>query len=278
MDFADKRVWLTGASGGIGAALAEVLAGRGARLVLSARRRDVLGEVRARCPQPERHAVVPLDLADSDSLEAAAEEVRTERGAVDVLVNNGGISQFSFAEETDLSVDRRLMEVNYFGAVTLTKAVLPGMLRQGRGHVVVTSSLLGKMGIPTRSSYAASKHALHGFFDALRAEVAGRGVRVTLACPGYVDTRVSANALTGSGEPRGVMDAVHAGGMAPADCARRIADAVEAEKKEVLMGAPQKYVVWLRRLLPSALFHALIRRLGTPSDYERPTGDGTAPA
>ena len=269
MHFDDKRVWITGASSGIGAALAEEAARRGARLVLSSRRQAALEEVRARCPRPEQHAVVPIDLSDAPGLEAAADRVQDEQGEVDVLVNNGGISQYALAAETPLEVDRRIMEVNYFGAVALTKAVLPRMLARGSGHIAVTSSLLGKMSIPTRSAYAASKHALHGFFDALRAEVAGRGVEVTLVCPGYVDTRVSAHALTADGTARGVMDAIHANGMAPADCARKIADAVAAGKPEVLMGRPQKYAVWLRRLLPSALFHAIIRRVGWPSDFER---------
>jgi short-subunit dehydrogenase len=246
MDFTDKRVWITGASSGIGAALAEA------------------------------HTVVPLDLADPPSLEDAARAVQSDHGPPDVLVNNGGISQFAPAADTPLEVDRRIMEVNYFGAVALTKAVLPAMQQRGSGHVVVTSSLLGKISIPTRSAYAASKHALHGFFDALRAEVYDSGVRVTLACPGYVDTRVSANALTASGEARGVMDAVHAGGMAPGDCARRIADAVQRERPEVLLGPPQKYAVWLRRFLPSRLFHAVTHRIGTPADFERAPRDGAA--
>lgn len=268
MRFADKRVWITGASSGIGAALAEELAGRGARLVLSSRRRGALEAVRERCACPGAHEVQTLDLADPSSLADAADAVLARHGSVDVLVNNGGVSQFSLAQNTPLEVDRRLMEINYFGAVALTKAVLPSMRRRGRGRLVVTSSLLGKISIPTRSAYAASKHALHGFFDALRAEVYADGVRVTVACPGYVDTRVSANALTADGSARGVMDAVHAGGMAPAACARKIADAVEAERPEVLIGPPQKYVVWLRRLLPSALFHAVVRRVGTPDDFE----------
>lgn len=268
MDFADKLVWITGASSGIGAALAEELARRGGHLVLSARRTEALEAVRKRCQRPGQHVVVPLDLSDPAGLADAAARVQADRGTVDVLVNNGGISQFALAEETPLAVDRRIMEVNYFGAVALTKAVLPAMLARGRGHIVVTSSLLGKLSIPTRSAYAASKHALHGFFDALRAEVADRGVRVTLACPGYVRTQVSVNALTADGTARGEMDAVHENGMAPDACARRIADAVEDEHPEVLMGRPQKYAVWLRPFLPSRLYHALIRRVGMPADYE----------
>ena len=199
MFFDGKMVWLTGASSGIGEAVAYALAARGARLILSARRVEKLQAVQAACARPDRHRILPLDLADPASLAAAVPQALAHGGAIDVLINNGGISQRAQAVETDLAVDRRIMEVNYFGTIALAKAVLPSMLERGAGHIAVVSSLMGKFSTPRRSAYAASKHALHGFFDALRAEVHHAGVRVTLICPGYVRTDISRHALTADG-------------------------------------------------------------------------------
>ena len=199
MDLAGKVVWITGASAGIGAALARAAAARGARLVLSARRPEQLAAVRAACARPGDHLVLPLDLAAPDTFDIAVGEVLAARGAVDVLVHNAGVSQRSLARDTALAVDRRIFEVNYFGAVALTKALLPAMRQQGTSRIVVVSSLVGKIGTPFRSTYAASKHALHGFFDSLRAEEWRHGVGVTLVCPGFIHTDLSIHALIGDG-------------------------------------------------------------------------------
>lgn len=272
-----RTVWVTGASSGIGEALARELAARGARLVLSARRAEVLEAVRVSLPAPPAagtgqdggsgragaasrgHLVVPLDLGRPESLAAVAEETLARLGAVDVMVHNAGISQRSLAAETDLAVDRRLVEVNYLGTVALTKALLPSMLERGAGRFVVVTSLVGKIATPLRSSYSAAKHALHGFFESLRAEVYDSGVRVTLVCPGFVRTEVSHHALTADGSEQGILDRAQAEGMDPAECARRIAAAVEAGKDEVLVGGKERFAVLLHRLSP-ALFRRLIRR------------------
>ena len=148
-------------------------------------------------------------LADTASLEKASQRALQECGPIDILINNGGISQRSVVVETRLEVDRRIMEVNFFGAVTLTKLVLPSMLSRKSGHIVVNSSVIGKFGTPFRSAYAASKHALHGFFESLRAELWGEGIRVTMICPGFVRTNISVNALKGDGSTLGSMDAAH---------------------------------------------------------------------
>lgn len=260
MDVANRTVWITGASSGIGEALAYELSRRGARLILSARREEALQAVKSRCDQPHTHVVVPLDLADRASLDAAAETVQADVGAVDIVVHNGGISQRSLVAETDLSVDRRIMEVNYFGTVTLTKRVLPSMLQRGRGQFVVISSLVGKFGTANRSAYAASKHALHGFFDSLRAEVHDDGLRVTLVCPGFVETSVAHNALTADGSAlQDNVDEVKEVGMPPATCARKIADAAEREKDEVYIGGWETTGVYAKRLSPT-LFNFFVRR------------------
>ncbi len=260
MNVSGKTVWITGASSGIGEALAYALSRRGARLILSARREERLRAVREACARPEAHHVVPLDLADPASLTGAAARVSETIGPVDVLVNNGGVSQRALVEAVDVDVIRRIMEVNFFGAVALTKAVLPSMLERGAGRVVVVSSLVGKFSTPRRSAYAASKHALHGFFDALRAEVWDRGVRVTLVCPGYVRTEISRNALAADGATHGRMDAGQKKGIAPERCAEAIIRAVEKERDEVLVGGKETLAVYVKRFFPG-LFNRMIRRV-----------------
>lgn len=260
MSLTGQLVWITGASSGIGEALAHELAGRGARLVLSARREAELLRVRQGLPRADEHVVVPLDLADPATLQAAARRVEAEVGPVDVLVHNGGISQRSLAVDTSLDVDRKILEVDYLGVVALTKAVLPSMLGKGGGRFVVVSSLVGYVATPYRSSYSAAKHALHGFFEALRAELYDRGIRVTMICPGFVKTQVSINALTGDGSPLGTMDDAQAGGMSADECARRIARAIEQGKDEVLIGGKERFAVYLRRFLP-AVYRRMVRRV-----------------
>lgn len=263
MNVQNRTVWITGASSGIGEALAYELSRREASLILSARREEELEAVKSRCDRSARHAVVPLDLADGASLEAAANDVLARTDPVDVLIHNGGISQRSLVAETDLSVDRRIMEVNYFGTVTLTKLMLPSMLERGRGQFVVISSLVGKFGTAKRSAYAASKHALHGFFDSLRAEVYDNGLRVTLVCPGFVKTNVGHNALTADGTPvQEKTDNVREVGMPPSKCARKIVNAIEREKDETYIGGWEAAGVYAKRLSP-ALFNAVIRRMKT---------------
>ncbi len=257
--FENQVVWITGASSGIGAALAEAFSREGATLVLSARRQGELEMVAARCAgQP---LVLPLDLARSESFPSLVEWVIQHCGRIDVVVHNGGISQRALANETLLDVDRRVMEVNYFGAVALTKAVLPFMLRARAGQFVVISSVMGKIGTPLRSAYAASKHALHGFFDCLRAEVADDGVFVSLLCPGYIRTEVSKNALTGDGSPTNVEgDDIAAGYPAPL-AALQILDAVHRKSSEAYIGAPgkERLALWLKRFAPG-LLERMVRR------------------
>jgi short-subunit dehydrogenase len=253
-------VWITGASSGVGAALAREWARRGARVILSARNRERLEAVRADCEAPDRHLVLPLDLADTGALPDAVRRALDACGRIDVMVHNGGISQRSRAEETDLAVDRRVMKIDYFGTVALTKALLPAMLERGSGRFVVVSSLVGKIGTPMRSGYSAAKHALHGFFESLRAEVHDRGVRVTMVCPGFIKTEVSIHALTADGSEQGSMDRAQDRGMSPEVCARRVVRAVEGGRAEVLVGGKEVWAVRLARFFPG-LYRRLIRRV-----------------
>jgi short-subunit dehydrogenase len=258
MTFEAKVVWITGASSGIGEALAHAFAEAGSRLILSGRDEAKLESVRAACSRPGEHRVVPFDLADSRAVVQTAGRVVAE-GPIDILVNNGGISQRATAAETTPDVDRRIMEINYFAAVTLAKAVLPGMRAQKSGHFVVISSLAGKFGAPRRSAYAASKHALQGFFDALRTEVHDEGLRVTIACPGYIRTDISKNALRGDGSEHGLMDGNQEQGLAPGEAAQTILRAIRREKSEVNVGGKELLSVYINRFFP-ATFQRLMRR------------------
>ena len=210
--------------------------------------------------KPGRHAVVPLDLADGAAIPQAVEAALAHAGRIDVMVHNAGISQRSQVVDPALEVDRRLLEVNFFGTVALTKALLPAMLEAGGGRFVVVTSLVGKIGTPVRSSYAASKHALHGFFDSLRAELWDQGIRVTLVCPGFIKTELPLHALTGDGSPQGTMDRAQREGYPAERCAAKIVRAVERDREEVLIGGKERYAVYLKRFLPG-LFSRIIRKV-----------------
>jgi short-subunit dehydrogenase len=254
----NQVVWVTGASSGIGEALALDLSRRGARLILSARDRKKLEAVRLRCAHPDEARILPMDLSDLDRIDDVAAEGLSLYGRVDILINNGGVSQRSRVEDTSMDVYRRLIDTNYLGPIALTKAVLPGMRERRWGHLIVVSSLTGKFSTPLRSGYAASKHALHGFFDALRAEVSRDGIRVTVVCPGYVRTQVSINALTADGSPHGIMDAGQEKGMSPEKCADLILWAAERGRDEVVIGGFERMYVYFSRYFPDT-FRKLIR-------------------
>ncbi|MCX6951901.1 MAG: SDR family oxidoreductase [Verrucomicrobia bacterium] len=261
MRFSNQVVWITGASSGIGEALAQAFAREGARLVLSSRRVEELERVRRACVRPDEHLVVPLDLARSETFPAAVATVLAQRGHIDVLVNNGGVSQRALAKDATLEVERALMEVNYFGPVALTKAVLPSMLQRGAGHVVVISSVMGYVGTPGRSTYASSKHALHGWFDSLRAEVWKAGLKVTIACPGYVRTAVAINAVSADGQKQGASAASkERAAIAPEKCAAAILRAVASGQEEVYVGGKEILGIYLKRYTPW-LFSQIVRRM-----------------
>ncbi len=251
-----RRVWITGASSGIGRAMALACATRGARLVLSARRREVLEAVRDQCPRPEDVRIVTLDQANLDTAAAAAREAVSVFGGLDVIVLNGGISQRSLAMETTVAVDEQLMRVNYLSNVAMIKAILPALVAQPSAQIAVVSSLVGVIGSPYRSGYAASKHALHGFFDSLRAELPEH-VGVTLLCPGFVKTDVSVNALTGDGSPLGAMDHAQAHGLSAEYFAERALAAIAARKREVYIAGPERRAIWLQRWAPGLLARKL---------------------
>jgi len=198
--YTNKKVWITGASAGIGRALALTLAKQGANLVLSSRKEASLIEVKKDCGDSVNVDILVLDLEDHEGIERVFYENQSLIQDVDILINNGGISQRSKVSETEFSVYKKLMDVNYLGAVQLSRLILPFFMRRQKGHFVVMSSVAGKFGVPYRSGYSAAKMALHGFFDSLRAEVSQSGIYVSIICPGFVKTDISKNAITGDGK------------------------------------------------------------------------------
>mgnify|MGYP002385064025 CR=1 FL=1 len=251
--FQNKRIWITGASSGIGEALAIEAAKRGAQLILSARKEAELHRVAALCVGAPSVMIEPLDLSKHDEIAQIVQNLLKKVGKIDILINNGGISQRSLAVETSLEVDKQMMAVNYLGTVALTKAVLPSMRLHRLGHIATVTSLMGKFGAPMRSSYAASKHALHGFFDSLRAELGDEPIKITLICPGFVRTNISINALTATGQKQGTMDDATEKGLSPEDCARGILKAIEKGKAEAYLGGREVLGVYLKRFFPKYL-------------------------
>jgi dehydrogenase/reductase SDR family member 7B len=257
--FKNKVCWVTGASSGIGKEIAIQLAQKGAILVLSARNEEALITLRKTLTDAEKHLILPLDLEFSANFSVLAEEVLSKLGRIDYLFNNGGLSQRAEASKTPLEVDRRIMEINYFGNIALTKAVLPYFLKQKSGHIIVISSISGKFGFFLRSAYAASKHALHGFYESLALEEEHNNLKVTIAMPGKINTPISTNALTEKGERHGVMDHNQATGMPVEVCVSKLLTAVEKGKREILIGNKEIKAVTLKRLLPN-IFWKVIRK------------------
>lgn len=254
-----KTVWITGASSGIGRALAIELNGRGAFVILSSSRKEPLEALRLALPRPEMADVLPFDMAEKNDYAELAAKAIAFTGQVDVLFSNAGLSQRAEAAKTAEASDRLLMEVNYFANIALTKALLPHFNQMRSGHIAVTSSLAGKTGFFLRSGYAASKHALHGFYDSLRLEEEGNGLKVTLVCPNKVRTDISLKALDENGQPTGTQDERLKDGITPEDCAALMIKAVVRGKRELLIGADVKLSVWLKALFPG-WFYRILRK------------------
>jgi dehydrogenase/reductase SDR family protein 7B len=260
-NFSGKVVWITGASSGIGEALAYAFSAAGARVLLSSRRTEELERVKQACAHPEEARVLPMDLVDMASFGARVAEAIGSFGQVDIMVHNGGITQRSLVVETDLLVHRKVMELNYFSYVALTRALLPHFLERKAGHFVVMSSVMGKIGTPLRSAYAASKHALHGFFDCLRAEVSAMNVRVTTFTPGYIRTNISHNALTKDGTPLGTASENIEKGLPADKAAAQMLRSIERGAFEAYIGKGGGEE-WLALLVNRWAPSFLIRRAG----------------
>ena len=261
MTFQNKTVWITGASSGIGEALAYEFAKLGAHLVISSRNKTKLEEVKKRCDEYNVNChIVILDLSEEQNVIKAVNEVLKKKIKIDILIHNGGISQRSYAVETPVKVDREIMETNFFGSVVITKSMLPVMIKQGGAHIVVVSSVVGKFGFPLRSAYSASKHALQGFYESLRAELASDNIPITIVSPGRIVTNISYNAVTHDGTKHGIMDEGQAQGMSVEICARKIIRSIRKNKKDVLIGNKEVLMVYIRKFLPG-FFHKLAKKV-----------------
>ncbi len=251
-NFKGKVIWITGASSGIGEALAYAFSSAGAKLILSSRRLEELERVRNACSNTEMAMVLPLDLLDASSLEGKTAEAIACFGHIDIMIHNGGISQRSLVAETDIAVHRKVMELDYFSYIIITKALLPHFVERKSGHFVVMSSVMGKIGTPMRSAYAAAKHALHGYFDCLRAEVSPMNIKVTLLTPGYIQTNVTRNAVTKDGKPLGTVGQNIASGLPADEAAKQILKAISKGAYESYIGkfGGERIALWLNRFLP----------------------------
>lgn len=258
-NYQNQVIWITGASSGIGKALAIEFSKLNSKVVISARNLSELEKTKQECANPQNILVLPLDLESYENFFQKTEEVMKHFGQIDMLINNGGISQRSRASETAISVDERLMKINYLGTIALTKAVLPYLIKQKSGHLVVISSLVGKFGTPVRSSYSASKHALHGFFDSLRAEIFQDNIDVTIICPGFIKTNITLNALTAQGKAQNSMDEAQRNGMLPEDFAKKTIKALSCKKLEAYIGGKEILGVYLMRFFPR-FFARIIRK------------------
>ncbi len=260
MDFKNKIVWITGASSGIGEALVYLLNEQGAKLIISSRRADALYQVKQKCKKnPLDIHVMPLDLEQSETLFTKADEAWKIYSKIDILINAGGISQRSNVLETETAVEQKIMNINYWGTVNLSKALLPKMIKQGKGNLVILSSLVGVFGTQFRSSYAASKHALEGYFESLRYEVYDKGISVNIIRPGFIKTNITINSVTEKGGKYNKMDQNQENGMTANECATKILKAIHKNKETVLIGGKETFGVIIKRFFPD-YFSKMIRK------------------
>ena len=255
-----KVVWITGASSGIGEALAQVFANLGAKVVLSARRGEELERVRQQLNHPENHLCVAFDVTQADQAQHAVEQVIEKFQRIDYLINNAGLSQRALIADTTIDTERRIMEIDYFAQINLTKLALPYLENQGSGHVIFISSVAGLLGTQYRASYSAAKGAIHMWANSLRAEYAEKGLNVSVVFPGFVKTNVSFNALNGAGQAQAHQDEAIENGLEADDFAQKVVKAVLSNKEYIVIGGlKEKLGVAISRVSPK-LMYKMIRK------------------
>ena len=261
-DYTNKVVWITGTSSGMGKEVAFRFAEAGARLILTALEPDLLEQVREECLRLGAKAItnLPFDLSQTDALPQLAQDAWNAYGRIDLFYNNAGISQRGTTVETDMAVIRKVMDIDFYAPVILTKAVLPKMIEQGGGQLAVTTSIAGLFGFPLRCAYSSAKHALYGFFETIAAENYKDGIRVTILTPGRVQTNISVNSLEKDGRKHGKMDAGQAGGITPEKASQIIYKAIAKEKREQLVGSSELIMAHIKRFFPG-LCAKLARRI-----------------
>ena len=258
-----KTIWVTGASSGIGEACAYLYARQGVNLILTATRAERLAEVEQECIRlGAQCAVLPFELSNLKHIDELTDNAIAAFGKIDIAFLNAGISQRSKILETDDKVDEKIMAVNFFAPVKISKRLLPEMINQGGGTIAVTTSIAGKFGFPLRSAYASSKFALYGFFETLQAEYWDQNIRVVMVCPGRVRTNISYNALEADGKKHGQMDEGQDSGISSEKAAKKIVKAIEKQKPEVLVGGKELLMVHIKRFCPG-LARKMVRKIKT---------------
>ena len=253
--FKKLTIWITGASSGLGEALAVEFARRGARIILSGRNREQLEAVKERCKNSKKHHVIPFDICNETETQEAYCLLKAQAGQIDWLINNAGVSQRSLIMETSAEVERQIMEIDYFAQTRLTRLALPDMIAQGGGKVVMVSSVAGLIGTQYRGAYSAAKAAIHLWANSLRAELHDQGIQVATVFPGFIQTNVSINALTGDGKPQGTMDAATDQGISARDFAKRVAKALsKGQEYIVVAGRKEKLALMMNKLSPAKLY------------------------
>jgi short-subunit dehydrogenase len=253
--FAGKVAWVTGASSGIGEALVYKLSELGAKVIISSNDTAGLERVKKACGSRSGMIITAsFDLSDTSGIEKLVEQQFNSIGKIDYLLNIGGISQRSRIDETPMWLDRKIFEINYFGTIALTKAVLPYMISKKAGHILATSSITGRFGFPLRSAYSASKQALHGFFETLYLENKANNIRTSVIIPGRVRTSISMHALDREGKEFGKMDGVLAKGLPPDKAAKKIIRGIINNKREILVGRSELIMLYIRRIWPWLFF------------------------
>jgi dehydrogenase/reductase SDR family protein 7B len=253
--FSGKVVWITGASSGIGEALVYAFVKTGAIVIASSNDLPGLERVKATCVDKSHHVhLAAFDLADTAGINGIVDQQIGILGKIDFLLNLGGISQRARIDETPMWLDRKIFEINYFGTIALTKAVLPYMIRQQSGHILATSSISGRFGFPLRSAYSASKQALHGFFETLYLENKKYNLRSSVIIPGRVRTSISLHALNAEGMEHGKLDDGQAKGILPGHAAEIIIKGIIRNKREILVGKGELFLLYIRRYCPWIFF------------------------
>ena len=256
MNFKNKTLWITGASSGIGRAFAIELSKKKCQLILSSRNKDSLDQVSKICKvNGSSTLVIPFDLGDENSVNHAANKVIDKNISIHGLYHFGGISQRSLVSETKLSIDRKIFEVNFFGTIALTKKILPILLKNKNAQIGVTTSIVGKFGFPYRSSYSATKHALHGFFESLRIENKKNGLIISIIVPGRIKTNISKNAIDKEGNSYNKMDPGQDKGKTTESTVKIIVNKLEKDKKEILVGGKEIIMVYVRRFFPGLYYY-----------------------
>ncbi len=260
--FKGKVVWITGASSGIGRALAKAYSDEGAFVIISARRVELLEEVKSSVKEPSNCMVLPLDLSEHSSASNWVKEALSFKGHIDILINNGGIGHLGLVQDMDFEVERKVMEVNFWAAAALTKAVLPSMLERNQGEIWTVASILAYFGSPKLAAYAASKFAVMGYFESLQYELAGTGIHAGILSPGFINTAVTLSSLGPDGKPIGKNSVAQEKGMLPEELAQKFLNKTRkvSPPKNIVIGKYERFSVPFKRVLPG-LFRIVYGKL-----------------